>query len=674
MRIKIAATILAAAMLFAVAPATCASGSDRTILFGMNYLPQITCVEDFSPYWITDNWTEQRMVEDLKIMKAMGCSLIRFHMFPTLPGKSTRPGVAAEKFLPMLDLGVSTANDLGLLVHLDIAQDLEKYGEEGVRFYIPRYRGKIESYQIGDELYHYGRDPERLKFALNLFKIIHELDPDAKVSIDLLIPHLVRIKEEMPELYEEMDMLMRQYYPVTDHRGWNEVYIQDLVDHMSNPTGRKPVMEIAAELRGDLVEKYGEHEAYGAFYDHPLYAGSYAWFDKEVWITEISAHGYWQWGNVVTEEKRAEDWPNVIDAIASADNKVTRVYHHCFRDKMSWREYGKGQCGIVCYDGAPREVTSAFKRIAIKYSPPDSPMRALDCEIERAVVEDGASSVEMNIRLTNKTDELLEAAVVLELPIGATVVSDRFTLSVPPSSSRSYRVSIDTVNMQWGNNHIFARITIPQGLVYGWGIIAKPKRLEMGPAPQLSADLQANVRYAQGPEAVQDFLDKYADDLAIVIGPGIGDDAEMGYRLKSVIQALRCREVPMRPSILASDVLNRPLIVIGDPKFNIVSRAIETELPEDQLITTENPGPGIGLINVVANPLGSPSIHGRNNKQAEMLGYYFGHCPAALYLAGSDHAGTKAAVYEIISRIWGKGPYSYLGTPDTTGQSRSNSL
>ena len=625
----------------------------KTILFGVNYLPQVTCVEDFSPYWITDNWTEKRMITDLKIMKAIGCSCVRFHIYPAMPSKSTIPGVNQDKFLPMLDLGVKTAGEIGLRVHLDMNEGVDEVGEEGVRLYVTRYLGRIESYQIGDEHYGYGGDPKKLRWLQGLFELTHSIDPKAKISADLFVPDIVKIRDEMPDLYKQINMLMRQYYPVTDYRGWNDIYIADLVDHLGNPTGRKTAMQTFAELRAKNPKAYDQYDAKVEWYDHPFYEGSFGWLDKEVWITELTACGYWRSGNVIAEDIKASGWGKVIDAIANAKNRLTRVYHHCFRDKMSWREFGMGECGIVYYDGAPKPSTFVFKKMAVKYSSSDSPMRDLDCDIERAVVPEGGKTVDLKIRLTNKTRFPLNGEAVLELPDKASAKSAALRFSLPPMKSKVWKTLIDVGEMNWGNNHVFVKINIPRGLVYGWGIIAKPKRLEINTAPSLKPELSSKVRYAQGYEAVQAFLDKYGDECAIIVGPGMGTDAEMGYRLKTVIQAIRCREVPIKHSAVATEVLNRPIIVIGSPEYNLISRTVEMALPEDQRVTKTNPGEGKGVIHVIDQPLGKRRIAGRDSQQAQQLGYFFGGVPEVLYMAGPDDDGTKAAVYDLILRLWG---------------------
>ena len=626
----------------------------KTILFGINYLPHVTAVEDFSPYWITDNWTQRRTVADLKTMKAIGCSFVRIHIYPAMPGKSTVSGVDADKFLPMLDLIVDTCQDIGLSVHFDICQDVDKYGEEGVKFYLNRYKGRIESYQLGNEQYGWPRDPEKLKWLQGLLELAHSIDPKAKVSADMIVPDWVKIRDEMPDLYRQLDMGLAHYYSVTDYGGWNDIYAADLADHLSNPTDRKSVTILSYEVASSLRD-FGEYDAKSHSYDHPLYAGSWGWLDKEVWITEITAHGYWCWGNVTPEEKRVSGWPKVVNAVANSQNRVTRIGHHCFRDKMSWREYGSGQCGIVYYDGAPRPVTYTWKELAVKHSPQESPLRAIDCEIERVIASEGARSVELKIELINKTDAVLDGDCKLELPLKASAKESSFKFSLPPNASKTWNVEIDTSGLPWGNNHIFARINTSKGLLYGWGIMAKPKRVVVDTAETPYPDLSNRVKYVKGFEAVQEFLEKYADDCAIVIGPGQGIDAEVGYRLKCVLQAMRCNEIPVRSSIQAVEVLHKPFICIGNPDYNLVSRAVEMGLPEDQHVTESNVGAGNGLINVIEAPLGEMSINGRGSRQARQLGYFFGSCPAALYVAGPDDEGTKSAGYDLILRIWGSG-------------------
>ena len=620
------------------------------LLFGVVYLPQITCVEEFTPYWTTDNWTARRTVTDFKILKAAGCTVVRYHLYPAIPGKFEFPGVSPDKFIPILDVAAEIAADLGMMIHLDLLQDENEEGKEAIRSYATRYRGKIASYQIGNERWDIAQDPERLKWLLDVVRMIHEIDPASIVSTDLLVPDWVRIRDEMPELYKELDIGYLHYYPVVDYRGWNDLYLADLIDHITNKTGRKSV----SELNDAGINQSGGFDAASQSYDHPFYAGSWARIDKEIWITEISSHGYWRWGNLVNEDKRADDWRKVVDAIADSADSVTRIFHHCCRNKMGWREFGRDQSGMINYDGAPRPTTWAYRDLAINYAPADSPLRVVRCDIDRVEVPYGTDEVEVTVKLTSLTAASVSGSVSLDLPSEITSTEPPVSFSLPPNGVKAWTARLDASRAPWGNNHVFARVEIPQGLVYGWGIVARPKRIVAETAPVVIPELSERVRYVQGIEAVEQFLDAHADDCAIIHGRGLGNEAEMGYRLKIVLQAMRCREIPIRAAIDTKDVLNRPLILIGNPEFNLISRVAEMKLPPDQRVDASNPGPGKGLVNVVPNPFGEMSVEGRNSPQSEAIGYYFGGCPAALYIAGSDDDGLKAAAYDVILRIWGR--------------------
>lgn len=623
----------------------------KEMLFGVNYLPQVTCVEDFRPYWRADNWTEKRMITDMKIMKAIGCSCIRFPIYPAVPGQIQSWGVPAEKFLPMLDLGVKTAGELGILVHLDIGDEVEERGEEGVRFCLSRYKGKIQSYQLGNECYHWPESPERLKWLQGLIELGHSIDPDAIISADILVPDWVKIRDENPKFYKELDVALAHYYSVTDHRGWNQLYIDDLVDYLSNPTGRYAASERKYDKNSTLKDR-GAYDANYMGFDHDFYAGSFGWLDKEVWLSETTSHGYWRWGSLVPEAKRAADWENIVDSIADAENRVTRIYHWCFRDKMSNREFGMGYCGIVHYDGSPRTVTGVFKKMAAKYAPKGSALASLDCDIARLDVSDKAKTADLKIKLTNKTDAPIKGKFTLELPDNTTAGDEIFNFSIPAKADKSYSIPVDVSGINWGANHTFARVEIPQGLLYGWGIIAKPKHVEVSPVSPLGEQYAHLVRYPAGIEAVQEFLDKYGDKCAIITGPGLGTDNEMGFRLKTVLQAMRCSEIQMRSSVLAIDMLDRPIIVIGTPEYNLISKTVEMALKPDLHTTALKPGEG--FVNVVKDPFGKPTGDGKFSRQSEQIGYFFGVCPAALYIAGPDDRGTEAAAYDLIGRIWGK--------------------
>jgi len=82
-----------------------------------------------------------------------------------------------------------------------------------------------------------------------------------------------------------------------------------------------------------------------------------------------------------------------------------------------------------------------------------------------------------------------------------------------------------------------------------------------------------------------------------------------------------------------------------------LAEVVEKRLPESYRITHNSPGQGKGRILVIRHPFGL-GVRERNKEPATIIGYHFYECPAVLYIAGSDEEGTKAAVYDLIQRLW----------------------
>jgi hypothetical protein len=52
----------------------------------------------------------------------------------------------------------------------------------------------------------------------------------------------------------------------------------------------------------------------------------------------------------------------------------------------------------------------------------------------------------------------------------------------------------------------------------------------------------------------------------------------------------------------------------------------------------------------IERPLGEPVGSWNTELRGKLVGFH--ECPAALYIAGGDDAGTKAATYDLIKRLW----------------------
>ena len=87
-----------------------------------------------------------------------------------------------------------------------------------------------------------------------------------------------------------LDMILIHFYSITDQKGWKPVYLEQLINLCSGGLNEFD------ELKD---EKFIESE---------YYIGSYKSFDKEKWITEITASGYHKFSAIVPDNVKAMDW------------------------------------------------------------------------------------------------------------------------------------------------------------------------------------------------------------------------------------------------------------------------------------------------------------------------------------------------------------------------------
>jgi hypothetical protein len=185
----------------------------QTMLFGFCYMPQAIRVEDFSPYWVLDRWTEARMLDDLRTMRALGSRILRVHITPPVPGansydrlsdRRTVP-VTGEKYLRLYDVLVRAARDVGMRVHFDIGSSFSDVSEASLDGWIPRYRGLVESYQFANENYGVfesdmqGSRSDNFGRFQRLLGHARRLDPQARFTADVYASHIEHLRARFPE-------------------------------------------------------------------------------------------------------------------------------------------------------------------------------------------------------------------------------------------------------------------------------------------------------------------------------------------------------------------------------------------------------------------------------------------------------------------------------------------
>ena len=612
----------------------------QEMLFGFCYMPQIIRVEDFTPYWVQDRYTRERTLEDLKIMRAIGTSCLRVHITPPVPGaiaydrlndRRTVP-ITGEKYLEMTDLIVHTAHELGIKIHFDIGSSLSEVSEQSLVGWIPRYRGLVESYQFANENYGVfasdqaeGRTDAYERY-LRLLKRAHELDPDAKFTVDMCAEQLEYCRRQVPELLDSLAILNTHPYYNTDHRGWTEEWIRAIAA-VHTPGAPWP-QEIPWLPERIFLEKF-----YGI-----------ANFGKELWITETAATGDGCWSALVQDETEARAWRSAIPVLARCE-LLKRIYWCWFSDKMHSVEAGVTQAGAVCYDGAPTPLTYAFRDMAEEYAPAGSLLKRLRIRLSDAYIDGSAKETTIGMALSNRSDQAIHGRATLELPAGLTGKLDPFEFSLEPGAVLERLATLEVGALPETHNHVFLRVEALGQVHYGWGMVVRPRPLVV----ERGQTGIPGVRYLPDIEAVQDFLSRYGDRCAIVVGPGTGHwDVELGFRLKIVLEALTGESIPIKTWFMIQEVWDEPLIVVGRPTYNFIAQLMEFTFPPELRAAAFQPGEG--FVQVVERPLGDSIGSWHSSMRERLLGFH--QCPAALYIAGGDDAGSKAAAYDLIRRLW----------------------
>ncbi len=592
----------------------------RPMDYGFNYLPTVELIDHFGPYWIERRCSFEQMKCDLLAMRAMNNRFVRFHIMPANPERDSQPGADPVETPNDIHRAVEFAHSLGMRVHWDIwAQDILNITEQEVRDAVSEFKGLATSYQIGNEPYfQWSSSDKYYEHTQRLIAAGKEVDPSAKFSVDIFSTDLAYMRKNFPDLYAMLDMTMIHYYSMNDHHGWSQVYIEQLVHYAGGKNNR------FKELRDDR------------FIEIEFYPGSYAEFDKEIWITETTGAGFHRYAGQVDENVKARNWEDVCRAIAER-TQVTLMGHHCLRDKMNWREFGTSQCGVLYVDGSPKPLAHAHTKMA-KLSLPDSDLA------KWVSVSLTADKGTLFVRVDNKLDRELNGTLTFE-GIGSTRAdSAPIEVCIPAEGDICREVPLKYGKPdRCATSQVFCRFTTGEcdsefNNAVGWASVTREQEF----AVDLDTQPLKGVSYVGGVESVKKFFEKYPNP-AIITGGLIGFDSEMAYRLKSVIQAKSGLVVDTGATINAAQYLDRPLVIVGNPQGNYYAKLIESLAGAECRVSQENSS----FVAVIEEP-----FHPKQwaSEVANAIGYAY--CPACLYVAGIDERNIQRASYDLIRRLW----------------------
>ncbi|MFA6134187.1 MAG: hypothetical protein WC869_09265 [Phycisphaerae bacterium] len=590
----------------------------RPVSYGFNYLPSVELIEHFAPFWIDNRMSRAQMRSDLLMMRAMNCRFVRFHIMPANPARDCHPGEDPQQSVALIDAAVKFAHDLGLHVHYDIwSSHRMQITPEDVRSTVERLRGLVSSYQIGNEGYWEWSD-DCCRHVEKLVEVGRAADPSARWGLDMFPNDLARVRKDFPKLYSMLDVALIHFYAIGGIGGWEPVYIEQLVAHCGGKDNR-------------FEQAKGER-----FVPSEFYEGEYGQFDRERWITEITACGYHRYAAHVPEETKAANWQQVAGALVQRTD-LTVIGYHSFRDKMSWREIGTSQCGMVWIDGTPKPSALTFAKMAGRSLPDDDLARWVKVSV---TVENGQAVA----KLENRSPKPICGNMHLEAFNGIKLDGAPAELTLPSGGTVEHRAKIAS----WSASrqtaaHVFATFEAPAwtGSVrtaVGWAWPKRPMEVTLNATPELLG----GVKYVGGVASVQDFFRRYPNP-AIVTGDVIGFEAEMAYRLRSVIQAVTGQMCDQVATLTAQRVLDKPLIIVGNPSNNYLARVIEHLAPNECRVLGENRS----FLAVIEEPF---QVKARSSTIANAIGQAF--CPACLYVAGADESAIQRATYDLIRRMW----------------------
>lgn len=582
--------------------------------FGFCYFPQILRVEDFSPYRVLDYWTPEKMFEDFRIMKAIGCTSIRIHITPPVPGaicydrfnvadRQIVP-ITGEKYLRMYDLAMKMLHDLGFKIHFDIGSSISELTAESIQGWVKRYKNFAESFQLGNENYGlFKKDKRLIQHLKKLMVLCKKLAPDSRLAVDMLADEMNEISRREPTIFSMMDPLVWHYYPLCGYVGWSEEIIDKMISFFSGKEDTSSIVK----------------------------------FGKEIWITEIIPTSLKHYGGETPEKKQAETWRKIVTAIAEKCPLVTRIYHTWYTQKFhSFESSMSANYGVVNYDNSPNPLTMAFKEMAERYAPKDALFGQLKVSLPVVVLREG-NTFEMVFRLTNTGDRPLNGVANLEIPPEIETLIEPLQFEIPPKTTTSFSFTCYVTKAKRTASHIFLRIVVRDQIHYGWGVLIRPQPIILSS----NKSPLNGVHYVPNLLRISEFLKEYANECVIIVGTKTGMHAEWGHRLRIVLQSIRGSSIPIKPWFMVQEVWSHPLIIIGGPEENPLAYIIEKGFPTEE--RTPQLHPEEGIIRLIEHPF-------KNQALVDFAGQ---SCPATLYFTGGSEIGMRKCVFDLISCIWG---------------------
>lgn len=590
--------------------------------FGFLYYPQIDSIRDYFPYWIEPRWTRESTLLDLMIARSLGARHIRFHILPANYSRDHYPGAEAEMYKDLIPFALLKAREFGLSTHVDIhTDDFESLQIEDIAERLEEFgMENIGVLQIINEHFYLWKHKKNIDKIEEIFSEVRGLGFKGELCFDAGGTVRRKIAATHPMLARTWNRVMPVHY-YTPNLSWDE-YGENLLLDLLTGGRRVPSMNISPE----------QHKYY-----EEMISEEYSGLTNEMHITEVQMASSHVWSHFAPAP-RAEKWPELMQKIAS-ETDVSTVCNTTFKDKISWREYGYTQSGVLLSCMLPRPEAEIFRKTAMNFIPETDIYS--DFELQVSSLGDG-----VYLTATNKTEETRKGEIAIR-------GGGRFSVELKPKENTL--IPLESAPVSFGSSrirHYFAEFKPEErkgksGACFAWKATAKTGARDLAISSRFKI---SGVDYPDGISSIEEFLHANFKRLAIVVEPPAGPEAELAVRLQSVI-AESWGVLPMIASLMtgANPILkNRAVIIIGCRGSNSLLRCAESLVGERYM-----PIAGAGVVISAHQRLFQRSISNifSNEKRPSLSVGDVIFNPGAMLVVGKSFDSLRAGVYDLIQRI-----------------------
>jgi len=326
--------------------------SRPALRMGANLFHHVDRIYDFYPAWIESRWNRESVERDLSILRSLGAGMVRYHIHPIDPEIDRYPGAKPEDYRALVPHALACARRLGLATHIDLhSNDFEHVRIEDVLARLNELGPEnIDTLQIINEFFYLWKKPANLDKLEAILTAVQNSGFKGQLCFDAGGSVHRRIARSHPHLAKFVKHMLPVHH-YTYGRDWDDLGVATFLDILTGKSSIAP-NRLPQEARDYHKNMMREH---------------FSGLADEIQVLEVNSVGFPFW-NAETQPNRGGRWREIMRRLA-AETNVSTVCHFCFRDKISWREYGFAHSGLLYACEAPKSESVEFREAAFELMP-----------------------------------------------------------------------------------------------------------------------------------------------------------------------------------------------------------------------------------------------------------------------------------------------------------------